>query len=127
MNGQAVCSCIVGYLGVPPSCRPECTVNSDCNSNKACSNQKCIDPCIGVCGVGAKCQVINHNPICSCIPSYTGNPFVRCYPKRKYIKSNVKDLLISIYLKLINFNSCRYSSTCWKSLYSITLWTKFSV
>lgn len=86
MNGQAVCSCIVGYLGVPPSCRPECIVNSDCNSNKACSNQKCIDPCTGVCGVGAKCQVINHSPICSCAFSYTGNPFVRCYPKRKCIK-----------------------------------------
>lgn len=86
INGQSVCSCIVGYLGVPPSCRPECTINSDCNSNKACSNQKCIDPCVGVCGVGAKCQVINHSPICSCILSYTGNPFVRCYPKRRCIQ-----------------------------------------
>lgn len=25
------------------------------------------------------CQVINHNPICSCISGFTGDPFTRCY------------------------------------------------
>lgn len=25
------------------------------------------------------CQVVNHNPICSCIPGYTGDPFTRCF------------------------------------------------
>lgn len=43
-------------------------------------NQKCSDPCPGTCGVGARCQVINHNPICSCPPGMTGDPFIRCQP-----------------------------------------------
>lgn len=84
MNGQAVCSCIIGYLGVPPTCRPECTINSDCNLNEACTNQKCRDPCNGVCGLKAICRVYNHKPICSCPTGLTGNPFTTCYPIRKY-------------------------------------------
>lgn len=78
INGQSVCSCLVGFIGSPPTCRPECIVSSDCAPSQSCSNQKCINPCQGSCGIGAKCQVVNHNPICSCPPSYTGNPFVRC-------------------------------------------------
>jgi hypothetical protein len=77
-NGQAICSCISGYKGSPPTCRPECVTSNECPQNEACSNQKCRDPCPGTCGVGAKCQVINHNPICSCPPGHTGDPFVRC-------------------------------------------------
>lgn len=80
INGQAVCSCIRGYLGSPPTCRPECIVSTDCPPNEACFNQKCQDPCQGTCGVGATCQVINHNPICSCLPRFSGDPFVRCTP-----------------------------------------------
>lgn len=83
INGVAVCSCISGYFGTPPLCRPECTINSDCDLNEACSNQKCRNPCPSICGIGAKCQVINHNPICSCPPSLIGDPFSRCYDKRK--------------------------------------------
>lgn len=78
INGQAVCSCIQGYIGSPPTCRPECVTNADCPQTEACSNQKCRDPCIGTCGISAKCMVVNHNPICSCLPQYTGDPFVRC-------------------------------------------------
>ncbi|XP_046389831.1 neurogenic locus notch homolog protein 1-like [Ischnura elegans] len=80
VNNQAVCSCVAGYVGSPPTCRPECVVNSDCSQNEACSNQKCRNPCPGTCGVGARCEVINHNPICSCPARYTGDPFVRCSP-----------------------------------------------
>lgn len=78
VNGQAVCSCVPGYIGVSPSCRPECITNSECPQNEACSNQKCRDPCPGTCGVNAKCQIVNHNPICSCLPRFTGDPFIRC-------------------------------------------------
>lgn len=78
INGQPVCSCLVGFIGSPPSCRPECSVSSDCLPNEACSNMKCANPCQGACGVEAICQVINHNPICSCPLLHTGNPFIRC-------------------------------------------------
>lgn len=85
INEQAVCSCVPGYIGSPPTCRPECIVSSDCPLNEACVNQKCINPCPGTCGVGAKCQVVNHNPICSCPSGYTGDPFIRCHLIRKII------------------------------------------
>lgn len=84
INGQAVCSCVVGYQGSPPNCRPECVTHQECPQNQACLNQKCRDPCPGTCGIGAKCTVVNHNPICSCPARYTGDPFVRCQPISKY-------------------------------------------
>lgn len=78
VNGIAVCSCEENYIGSPPNCRPECTVNSECPHNKACHKFKCKNPCDGTCGVNAECQVINHNPICSCPPNLVGDPFVKC-------------------------------------------------
>lgn len=83
INGNAVCTCAPQFLGSPPSCRPECTTSADCAKNRACYNQKCIDPCPGVCGTQAICQVYNHNPICTCPEKYSGNPFIRCLPYRK--------------------------------------------
>lgn len=77
-NDQAICACLPNYLGTPPLCRPECTINSDCRPNQVCKNQKCKDPCLGTCGLQAKCIVVNHNPICSCPERYTGNPFIKC-------------------------------------------------
>lgn len=76
---QAVCSCLPNYNGSPPSCRPECVVNSECPLTKACVNQKCIDPCQGTCGINTVCKVLNHSPICSCREQYTGDPFSNCY------------------------------------------------
>uniref|UniRef100_A0AAR5QG30 EGF-like domain-containing protein n=2 Tax=Dendroctonus ponderosae TaxID=77166 RepID=A0AAR5QG30_DENPD len=79
VNGQGVCSCLPEYQGAPPSCKPECVVSSECPSNRACHRFKCANPCVGTCGVGARCEVINHNPICSCPTGLTGDPFARCY------------------------------------------------
>lgn len=72
------CSCLPNYIGSPPSCRPECTINPECASNLACINQHCSDPCTGSCGFNAVCSVINHVAICSCIQGYTGDPFASC-------------------------------------------------
>mgnify|MGYP002715703599 CR=1 FL=1 len=80
INDQAVCSCLPNYIGTPPGCRPECTSSSECPLNKACINQKCTDPCPGTCGQNARCEVINHSPICSCNSGFTGDSFTRCYP-----------------------------------------------
>lgn len=41
-----------------------------------------MDPCPGTCGQNARCQVLNHNPICSCSPGFTGDPFVQCLGER---------------------------------------------
>lgn len=76
--GYATCSCLPGYKGVAPMCQPECVSSSDCQQTESCINQKCVNPCQGSCGVGADCLVINHNPICSCHPGETGDPFLAC-------------------------------------------------
>lgn len=80
---QAVCSCISGFVGAPPTCRPECVISSDCPKNEACTNQKCQDPCPGSCGRNTICNVINHNPVCVCRSGMTGDPFINCFPLRK--------------------------------------------
>ncbi|PSN29200.1 hypothetical protein C0J52_26427, partial [Blattella germanica] len=80
VNGQGVCSCLPNYIGSPPGCRPECVVSSECPQNRACVNQKCVDPCPGTCGLNTRCEVVNHSPICSCQPGFTGDPFTRCFP-----------------------------------------------
>jgi len=80
-NGQAICTCLPSFFGHPPSCRPECIVNSDCPLDASCLNQRCRDPCPGTCGINAECQVVNHNAICRCPSHLTGDPFSRCsYP-----------------------------------------------
>ncbi|ROT61485.1 hypothetical protein C7M84_020737 [Penaeus vannamei] len=78
VDGRPVCTCLPGFLGAPPNCHPECIVNRDCSTTEACNKQKCVDPCIGACGTNADCRVINHSPVCTCLPGYTGEPFVRC-------------------------------------------------
>lgn len=94
VNKQAVCSCLPNYIGNPPGCRPECTVSSECPQNKACIEQKCSDPCPGVCGLNADCQVINHSPICSCRSQFTGDPFTRCHPipRKPFQKSVIESI-----------------------------------
>jgi hypothetical protein len=103
VSGQAVCSCVPGFIGSPPACRPECIVSSECGQNEACSNQKCRNPCLGTCGVGARCQVVNHNPICSCPPRFTGDPFIRCQLIRKI---SIASLLQFLFV----FCICYYSA-----------------
>lgn len=81
-NGAGSCKCLPNYIGNPyEGCRPECTLNSDCASDTTCVNLKCIDPCPGTCGTNAECYVVNHTPICSCYPSYTGDPYRFCSPQ----------------------------------------------
>ena len=81
-NRAAACQCIPEYFGDPyVACRPECVVNSDCPSNRACQRNKCIDPCPGTCGINAECTVLSHVPSCTCIQGYIGDPFTACRKK----------------------------------------------
>lgn len=92
-NGSPSCTCLSNYMGSPPNCRPECSINSECPSNKACIQEKCRDPCPGSCGINANCNVINHTPVCTCAERDTGDPFTSCYPKpapRKTINLSLK-------------------------------------
>lgn len=78
-NGIAICSCLPNFVGSAPNCRPECVVSTECERDKACVYQKCVNPCTaGVCGSNADCRVNNHSPICTCRNGFTGNPFTVC-------------------------------------------------
>lgn len=90
IGSRAVCSCLPDFQGDPQTgCRQECSTNSDCPSDTACLEYKCVNPCsLGtVCGVNAHCKCAYHTPTCECNDNYFGNPFIRCTPKRKYFIS----------------------------------------
>jgi hypothetical protein len=90
-NGAGACTCLPEYIGNPyEGCRPECVINPDCPSNKACMTSKCKDPCPGTCGQNAQCQVVNHQASCTCFPGYTGDPFRYCRPHEPERKSTTK-------------------------------------
>lgn len=94
IGSQAACSCQPNYIGQPPQCRPECIINAECPSNKACINERCADPCPGSCGVNALCSVVNHDVICTCLTGYEGNPSVQCNLK----PLTCKIILINIFV-----------------------------
>lgn len=105
INGSASCSCLPKYLGAPPNCHPECTIHSECASDRACINEMCRDPCSGSCGFNSKCKVINHIPICLCHEGFTGDPFNSCYPKPAECKNFIstyfkKQIFLLIYIIL---------------------------
>lgn len=89
------CSCIENYIGLPPNCRPECTINPECSPQFACMQQRCRDPCIGLCGLNAQCSVVNHHAVCACIAGYNGNPFSACerVPEGEYISIRFSNFL----------------------------------
>lgn len=88
-NNIGSCACLPGYIGNPyEGCRPECSVNSDCSPNRACIHNKCQDPCPGTCATYATCNVVNHMPICACLQSYTGDPYVDCKVAGGYFRKN---------------------------------------
>lgn len=94
IGSQGACSCLPNYIGHPPNCRPECTINAECPSNLACINEKCKDPCPGSCGTNARCSVINHNSVCTCFDGYDGDPTIHC----NLLPPPCKIFLFSLYL-----------------------------
>lgn len=77
-GGTPSCSCLENFFGTPPNCRPECLSNSDCASSQICRNNRCTDPCPGLCGLNAECRVLSHSAMCLCQSGYTGDPFILC-------------------------------------------------
>lgn len=77
----AICDVCAGPNAAQnPACRPECVMNSDCAFDKACLRNKCVDPCLGSCGIDAECTVYFHDPICRCPNNLEGNPYEHCKP-----------------------------------------------
>lgn len=57
-----------------------------------------MNPCTGTCGLQAVCHVVYHNPICSCGPTYTGDPFVQCIKEGEALKQNIGECLMAYIL-----------------------------
>lgn len=74
----AICYCLEGFIGASPNCKRECSISKDCGDGLACISNKCEDPCPGLCGLKAFCDVKDHVPICKCLENYYGNPYERC-------------------------------------------------
>jgi len=127
-----VCNCMQNYMGIPPNCRPECSINSDCPANRACIREKCRDPCPGSCGLLARCLVINHTPSCVCPEGYTGDPFISCnvLPQIPCKDLNFHHIIIvAMLLTILNrYNLiCAYFSISPRSMQPITMWSERSM
>lgn len=111
-NGAGSCTCLPEYFGDPyTGCRPECVLNTDCARNKACLNNKCLNPCPGTCGINAECHVNNHAPACTCLSGYTGNPLRSCHliplsSKISYFLIHLLYVLASFSFLFIRISSC---------------------
>lgn len=103
INESPACSCLPTFIGLPPNCRPECSINSECPANRACMNQKCVDPCPGSCGINTQCTVINHTPSCTCDAQYSGDPFQGCSPIRGKYKFIIFIMICVTSLKCLFF------------------------
>lgn len=105
------------YIGVPPNCRPECTINPECPPHQACMQQKCRNPCEGICGVNAECSVVNHNAVCSCIEGYRGDPFSLCQP----VNDRGEYTVISLILVFQSFGILLHVRFCSTSYFTVFL------
>ncbi|UYV71427.1 dp [Cordylochernes scorpioides] len=73
-------SCPNGYICEGAECLPGCRLDAECPLTESCINYQCINPCASptVCGTNAQCQPINHRPLCTCLPQFTGDPRIEC-------------------------------------------------
>jgi len=97
------CVCKDNYIGAPYiGCHPLCTLSADCPRSFACVNSECIDPCKYACGLRARCQVVNHSPICFCPNDMTGNPLTMCNKILKCKHAFFQSTVINTNFTLIN-------------------------
>ena len=119
-NGAINCVCPANYVGDPfSSCRPECVLNTDCPRDKGCVNNRCVDPCQGICGINADCRVANHIPVCSCKESHTGDPYGSCRPipviSKSFLFKPPRDCGDNI-LNLFDVSSANITECCRKAM-----------
>ena len=78
-----VCICPDGYVTddnggcrTLPPIKSGCEADDECPQVEACINAVCRDPC--GCGLNARCDIVNHRPVCICEPGFYGDPEVAC-------------------------------------------------
>lgn len=126
INGIAACSCLPGFNGSPPDCISGCVSSSECDTDRACINHTCVDPCTANngCGLNTNCTVLNHSPFCSCLEGFAGDPLGDCFPtQRKYNMIYVLFIHLSFH-KSLRFSSKFFSSTVFSPMHNITVRSK---
>ena len=78
---------IVFFDTVPPIGPPDiavgCSNDQECPDWNACFNSQCKDPCASdPCAIEAFCSTHNHQARCSCPEGWTGDPKVKCIPRK---------------------------------------------
>lgn len=96
-SGRPVCTCLPNFYGGPPTCHPECTVNSQCSLSLACINKRCEDPCVDACGDRAQCTVQAHKAVCTCPPYLTGDAYTRC------VESEYQCCIVLVFSLLVEY------------------------
>ena len=58
-------------------------MDDECPDYAACRNRQCINPCaiLDPCAPLATCQVVNHQPVCTCPDGFIGSPQTECRPR----------------------------------------------
>jgi hypothetical protein len=127
-DSTPACSCQPGYIGVPPTCRPECTISAECPAAFACVAQRCKDPCEHACGSNAICSVVDHRATCACEPGLEGDPFQGCsFPKGKKCTNYKRDINVSSTFYVYFFRIVNYSINIKKVIVMYYLNTVLSV
>lgn len=82
IDHRSICTCQVGFHGNPDvGCFPVgCTVNSDCEDDKACYEGVCANPCLvsNPCAVNAECYAQKHRARCRCPSGLLGDGYTQC-------------------------------------------------
>lgn len=82
-NHHAICSCQDNYKGNPYThCQTiGCRIDSECESQMACLNGICANPCLfnDSCGINAECFVQSNRAMCRCRSGFRGDPYQRCH------------------------------------------------
>lgn len=97
----------------------ECKADSECPFDKACINDKCLDPCSfsGHCGRGAKCVVQLHRAQCMCPTGMQGDPLISCISvlcqyNEDCADHEACDRLNRVCRPVCNDETCAESATC---------------
>lgn len=118
-NNIGACQCLPDYYGNPyDGCRPECVTNSECPNHLACLNNKCKDPCPGVCGQNAECRVVNHSPQCYCQIGFNGNPLAGCHKEERLPPSKQS-------YTILHSNSTRYCFSFFRQFFDFYFISEF--
>ena len=73
--------CFLSHICLNNMCVIGCRSNDDCSGGESCIGQHCTNPCqTQSCGPNSVCNVVNHQPQCSCPTGLIANPtpFVGC-------------------------------------------------